>query len=197
MAVIPMTSVFNAANGFAMGSYLSSPSARTYLQDACCHPAFYVLLVMWAIAFISNIAHDEILYEIRRKAKKQSTEKRSGKDGNKVVLSANQQYYGIPYGLLYKYISFPNYLCELLEWSAFALAAAPLPPLAKVLESISALSLDSLLHANIPPEFAHPYLFLIGTLLPMVPRAYRAHRWYHKTFPSYPKERKVIVPFVF
>jgi 3-oxo-5-alpha-steroid 4-dehydrogenase 1 len=197
MAVIPMTSVFNAANGFAMGSYLSSPLAHAYLRDAFCRPTFYVLLVMWAIAFIGNIAHDEVLYEIRRKAKTQSTEKRSGKDKVNVVLSANREYYGVPYGLLYKYISFPNYLCELLEWSAFAVAAAPLPPLSKVLESLSALSLDSILHADIPPEFAHPYLFLIGTLLPMVPRAYRAHRWYHKTFPSYPKERKAIVPFIF
>jgi 3-oxo-5-alpha-steroid 4-dehydrogenase 1 len=192
-----MTSVFNAANGFAMGSYLSSPLAHTYMRDAYCRPTFYVLLVMWAMAFIGNIAHDEILYEIRRKAKKQSTEKRSGKKEVNVVLSANREYYGVPYGLLYKYISFPNYFCELLEWSAFAIAAAPIPPLSKVLESLSALSLDSMLHANIPPEFAHPYLFLIGTLLPMVPRAYRAHRWYHKTFPSYPKERKAIVPFVF
>jgi 3-oxo-5-alpha-steroid 4-dehydrogenase 1 len=195
MAVIPMTSVFNAANGFAMAAYLSSPSAHTYLLHAFSRPTFYVFLAMWAIGFIGNIAHDEILYEIRRNAKTKATEKKAVKED--MALLANNQYYGVPRGLLYNYISFPNYFCELLEWLAFALAAAPLPPVSDVVKSFSALSLNSILYANVPPEFAHPYLFLIATLLPMVPRAYRAHLWYYETFPSYPKGRKAIVPFVF
>jgi 3-oxo-5-alpha-steroid 4-dehydrogenase 1 len=197
MAVIPMTSVFNAANGFAMAAYLSSPLAHTYLLHAFTRPIFYVFLAMWTIGFIGNIAHDEILYELRRNptAKKKSTGTRVGK--NDVVLLANKEWYGVPHGLLYKYISFPNYLCELFEWLAFALAAAPLPPISKVIECFSILSFNSILYNDVPPEFAHPYLFLVATLLPMVPRAYRAHRWYHKTFPQYPKERKAIVPFVF
>ncbi|KAG6331669.1 hypothetical protein ID866_7417 [Astraeus odoratus] len=30
----------------------------------------------------------------------------------------------------------------------------------------------------------------------MLPRALNGHSWYHDKFPEYPKERKVVVPFL-
>jgi 3-oxo-5-alpha-steroid 4-dehydrogenase 1 len=199
IAVVPITSVFNAANGFAMATYLTSPPARAYLASAFSHPVFYVGLIMWAAGFVGNIVHDEVLLKIRRKANVnhgKADEKQGGQDK---AYTHSEEYYGIPHGMLYEYISFPNYLCELFEWLGFALAAAPLPSPSLAIKTLhlgSQSSFLSLLLATVPPTFSHPYIFLIATLLPMVPRAYRGHRWYHRRFPEYPKQRKAILPFV-
>ena len=67
----------------------------------------------------SQFIGDEILFDIRRKA---ASEKKKTSSPQK-----EQEHYAIPHGYLYTYISYPNYLCEWLEWLGFALAAAPLP----------------------------------------------------------------------
>ncbi|KIM82634.1 hypothetical protein PILCRDRAFT_7975, partial [Piloderma croceum F 1598] len=93
-------------------------------------------------------------------------------------------HYAIPHGYLYKYISYPNYLCEWLEWLGFALAAAPLPyPL----------------NPSSPPTIAiaPPWIFFLGEVLLMAPRALKGHRWYKEKFGErYPRERRAVVPFL-
>ena len=84
---------------------------------------------------------------------------------------------------MYKYISYPNYFCEWMEWLGFALAASPLPSF----ESWAAFL------ATITP----PFLFFLAEVVTMMPRAVRGHQWYHTKFPNYPKERKAVIPFIF
>lgn len=77
--------------------------------------------------------------------------------------------YKIPKGFLFKYVSSPNLFGELIEWSGFALMAWNLPALT----------------------------FMAWTFANLVPRAKNHHDWYLKQFPDYPKERKVIIPYLF
>jgi hypothetical protein len=76
--------------------------------------------------------------------------------------------YSIPYGGLFRYISCPNFFGEILEWTGYALLTWCLPTLS----------------------------FLLWTIFNLVPRAMDHHRWYKKTFPDYPVERKAIIPFI-
>ena len=171
--------VFNLANGFSIGAYLSSPSAHAFLAGAYTRPLFFVGVAIWATGFVGNILHDETLLNIRRKAKAKREATGTG------------EYYGIPQGMLYGLVSFPNYLCEWFEWSGFALSAAALPAI-----SLSQLSIWSLAHKGIPETVTPPWIFAVSEVLLMLPRAYRGHQWYLEKFPDYPKQRKAVVPFI-
>jgi len=74
--------------------------------------------------------------------------------------------YIIPYSGLFQWISCPNYLGEILIWSGWAIATWSLPGLA----------------------------FAVWTIANLVPRARSYHQWYHQNFPSYPTERRVLIP---
>jgi len=77
--------------------------------------------------------------------------------------------YKIPHGFLFKYISSPNLFGEIIEWSGFALMAWNLPALT----------------------------FMVWTIANLVPRAKNHHDWYHRNFKEYPKERKIVFPFMY
>jgi 3-oxo-5-alpha-steroid 4-dehydrogenase 1 len=170
---------FNLANGFSMAVYLTSSSARTFLEGAYVRPLFFVGVTLWAMGFVGNILHDETLLNIRRKATAKGKATSVG------------EYYGIPQGMLYEFISFPNYLCEWIEWIGFAMAAAPLPALV-----LSQFSLKSFMHTGIPENVTPPWIFVAAEVLVMFPRAYRGHQWYQEKFSEYPKGRKAVLPFI-
>jgi len=219
--IVPLSGVtFNMINGFLMGAYLSSPFARIFLNatDTYARASFYLGIGLWAVGFIGNITHDEILLNIRRKAKSKGKDK----EGN------GTEHYAIPQGLLYSYISYPNYFCEWVEWFGFALAASPLPltfalsstfSVASVRAFADAITIPSLaalaskLLFSLPsrlvtiiqepaylfaPSLSPPWVFFIGEVALMLPRAYKGHLWYHSRFgAAYPEERRVVIPFVF
>lgn len=207
--IVPLFAVaFNIINGSMMGAYLTSPFARIFLtsQYTFRRPTFYIGLALWAVGFAGNVLHDEILLDIRRKAKnKDKGEVKQNEDGSSTPKRV-QEHYAIPQGWLYKYVSYPNYFCEWVEWFGFALAAAPLPLSASSLTvaSLSSFftvrSLSSLISDPaylFAPNMAPPYIFLIAEVLTMFPRAYKGHQWYKKKFgKDYPKERKIVVPCV-
>ena len=197
--IVPVIAVFfNVINGSLMGSFLSSPDARMYHQSRP-RSSFYVGMGLWALGLIGNIWHDEILLDIRRKARSKGKSKENG--------SAKGEHYAIPQGGLYSLISYPNYFCEWVEWFGFALAASPIPfeLSASNPSALFASLLDpqTYIHIIVTPgqQFAQslspPWIFLISEVLLMLPRAYRGHQWYHNTFgASYPQNRKAVIPFV-
>ncbi|MEK6796951.1 MAG: DUF1295 domain-containing protein [Spirochaetota bacterium] len=77
--------------------------------------------------------------------------------------------YQIPRGGLYEYISSPNYFGETIEWIGWAVMTWSIPGA----------------------------VFAFWTAANLIPRAWSHHQWYKKTFPSYPKSRKAIIPFLF
>jgi 3-oxo-5-alpha-steroid 4-dehydrogenase 1 len=197
--IVPLAAVvFNLINGSLMGSYLSSPYARDFLS-ACPPTPFYVGLVLWASGFIGNIMHDEILLNIRHKANIKGKSKAEA-----------GEHYSIPQGGLYALVSYPNYLCEWIEWLGFAISASPFP---FALDNISIASIPSVFSSLLDPKFyitiinepgylfapslSPPWIFLLSEFFLMVPRAYRGHQWYKSKFgTSYPKQRRAVVPFV-
>ncbi|TDL23010.1 hypothetical protein BD410DRAFT_814692 [Rickenella mellea] len=168
--IVPLCgAIFNIVNGPLMAAYLSSPVAAEFLGDSQTPIKFWFGVGLWAAGFVGNIVHDEILLDIRR------AKLREAKSGG----SQQQEHYAIPQGYLYKFISYPNYFCEWVEWLGFAIAAAPIPT------SFSA-------YAILPP-----WIFVVAEISLMIPRAYKGHKWYHSKFPDYPKERKAVLPFIF
>jgi steroid 5-alpha reductase family enzyme len=77
--------------------------------------------------------------------------------------------YRIPHGGLFEFVSSPNLFGEILEWSGFALMAWNLPATT----------------------------FMVWTFANLVPRAKNHHDWYLRSFPDYPKDRRVVFPFLF
>lgn len=178
LSVVPCGICFNLFNGLMMGTYLRSDIAHAFLSDAFRRPLYWSGTLIWLAGLLGNILHDEILLNIRRNAKakgKAKCEDHSTK--------TRAEHYAIPHGYLYRYISYPNYFCEWVEWIGFAIAAAPFPPLT------SPTAFMQNIHA--------PWVFPLSEILLMLPRAYKGHQWYRDKFAEYPTERKAVVPFIF
>ncbi len=110
-------------------------------------PRFVAGVVLFFIGLTLNVSSDEILMRLRK----------PGESG-----------YKIPKGGGYRWVSCPNYLGEILEWSGYALLTWSMPALA----------------------------FVVWTVANLVPRAITHHAWYRETFDDYPNERTAIFPFV-
>ncbi|KAJ7151424.1 3-oxo-5-alpha-steroid 4-dehydrogenase-domain-containing protein [Mycena crocata] len=187
--IVPMSAVaFNTVNGSLLGAFFSSPAAPS--PSAYTLPTFWIGLALWAFGLVGNIVHDEILLNIRRNAKS----KGKAKD------AAPGEHYAIPDGFLYRFISYPNYFCEWVEWFGFALAADPRLAHAIISGNVAPPTWATLFHGPpgaFLPLLSPPWIFLVSEILLMFPRAYRGHRWYQNKFGDrYPKERKIVVPFL-
>ena len=77
--------------------------------------------------------------------------------------------YEVPYGGAYRWVSCPNYLGEIIQWTGWAIATWSLAG----------------------------GVFAIWTMANLVPRAIAHHRWYNQTFEHYPPERRALFPFLF
>ncbi|KAH9834064.1 3-oxo-5-alpha-steroid 4-dehydrogenase-domain-containing protein, partial [Rhodofomes roseus] len=182
--IVPLSALaFNLTNGSLLGAYFSSPAAQAYLANAFARPSFWVGLALWAAGLAGNILHDEVLLNIRRTAKAKGKGRASPPPAGKGQKQSKQEHYAIPHGYLYRFISYPNYFCEWCEWLGFAIAAAPLPSFVSGADFLATV--------------APPWLFFMSEIFLMLPRAWQGHRWYRARFPDYPKERKVVIPFLF
>jgi 3-oxo-5-alpha-steroid 4-dehydrogenase 1 len=135
---------FNFINGLINGYWfgtLTSAHDNNWFAD----PRFIFGSLLFVAGFVVNQYHDKILISLRK---------------------ASKNGYQIPFGGLFKYVSCPNFLGEIIEWAGFALMTWCLPTLS----------------------------FFIWTMVNLIPRALDHHRWYNKTFPDYPKGRKAIFP---
>jgi len=136
--------VFNLGNFGLNGRYLFSTSGG-YPTSWIYDPRFLAGFALFLTGFITNRWADRVLQNLRL---------------------PGETSYKIPYGGLYRWISCPNYLGEIIEWSGWALATWSLPGLA----------------------------FAIWTFVNLAPRAIANHAWYHQNFADYPKERRALIP---
>ena len=137
---------FNIINGFFNGYWFGN-MAPTYDISW-----FYdIRFILGSILFISgmyiNIKSDQIVLNLRK----------GGRIG-----------YYIPQKGLYKYISAPNLLGEIIEWIGWGLLSWCLPT----------------------------FSFALWSMANLIPRSLDHHRWYKKKFPDYPRERKAIIPYI-
>jgi len=149
MPIIIMFSAvfFNIINGFINGYYLGNLSGNRYQEiEYLQQPNFIIGLIIFIIGLIINLKSDTILLRLKKENKG----------------------YQIPKSFLYKYISCPNYLGEILEWVGYAFMTFCMPG----------------------------FIFACWTIFNLLPRALDHHKWYKNKFPDYPKNRKAIIPFM-
>jgi 3-oxo-5-alpha-steroid 4-dehydrogenase 1 len=149
LVTVLLAILFYLANTYVQGRWLFTLSPEEmYTSSWLTDPRFITGTSLFVTGFVINRHSDHVL----------STLRKPGESG-----------YKIPYDGLFKYISCPNYLGEIIIWAGWAVATWSL---------------------------AGVY-FLAWTLANLVPRSVSHHAWYRATFPEYPRERKILVPFIF
>lgn len=145
ISIVATAIVFNTLNAYVNARWVSELGSypASWLYDA----RFVLGALVFFVGFAINQHADYVLMNLRK----------PGETG-----------YKIPHGGLYRYVSCPNYLGEMLEWTGWAIATWSLPGLA----------------------------FALYTAANLAPRAIQHHAWYRSKFPDYPKQRKALIPFV-
>jgi protein-S-isoprenylcysteine O-methyltransferase Ste14 len=143
--IVFLAIAFNTLNSYVNGRWIGH--LGVYGIEWLGDPRFVLGTTVFLAGWFGNIHSDAILRGLRK----------PGATG-----------YGIPRGGLYRWVSAPNYLCEIVEWSGWAIA------------SWSAAGLA----------------FTVYTAANLVPRALRHHAWYRERFAGYPPERKALIPYV-
>ena len=119
----------------------------SYTDDWINSPQFICGILLFTVGFWINISSDNILFNLRKHASDE---------------------YVVPMGGLYRWVSSPNYLGEILEWIGWAIAT---------------WSLAS-------------FSFAFWVIANLAPRARSNHLWYLENFNDYPKKRKKLIPGV-
>jgi 3-oxo-5-alpha-steroid 4-dehydrogenase 1 len=144
LAVMASGIIFNSVNAYLNGRYLFSFSegySISWLQD----PRFITGLLLFTGGYLLNRQSDNALRLLKAKTP-------AG--------------YGVPQGGLYRWVSCPNYLGEIMIWTGWAIATWSLPGL----------------------------VFAFWTCANLIPRAHANHVWYKQQFTDYPSHRKALLP---
>lgn len=137
--------IFNLVNGYLLGygfAFFNGYSNHEFLS-----PRFLAGVLLFITGVYINWDHDNRLIRLRK----------PGETG-----------YKIPEGGLFRLVSCPNLLGEIIEWAGFAIMCW----------NLAAVS------------------FLVWTVANLIPRAVSHHRWYRRNFSDYPANRKAVIPFV-
>ena len=142
-AIVGSAVFFNVINAGTNGYFL------THYHVPLNHSSLEFILgfILWIVGFLINLKSDNILIQLR-----------NGENSS----------YQIPKDFLFRWISCPNHLGEMIEWLGFAVMAWNLPAFA----------------------------FFIWTTANLAPRSLRHHNWYQKQFTEYPKKRKALIPYI-
>jgi len=146
VAAVATGFIFNCINGFCIAYGLSHVETH-FSPDWLLSWHFILGTILMGTGFYINFTSDKILRSLRK----------PGESG-----------YKIPYGGMYKWVSSPNYLGEIIEWTGLAVMLWNLAGLA----------------------------FMLFTIANLFPRAFSHHRWYLEKFDDYPKDRKAIIPYI-
>lgn len=146
LSIVLMAIFFNSVNGFTNGYYFGN-FGNDYLNYDFASLQFIGGFALFIAGFYIHLKSDHILINLRKTNKG----------------------YVIPNEFLFKYVSSPNYLGEMMEWLGFAIMT-------------NALS---------------AWCFWVWTVANLFPRALANYRWYKSKFEDYPKDRKILIPRIF
>jgi 3-oxo-5-alpha-steroid 4-dehydrogenase 1 len=138
---------FNLYNAYINGRWIGDYSGG-YTWEWVRDPRFVVGTIVFFSGMAINMHADHVLFTLRK---------------------PGETDYKVPQGGLYRWISCPNYLGEILEWSGWAIAAWSPAGL----------------------------VFAIWTFANLAPRALSNHRWNVAKVPGYPAKRWALVPYLF
>ena len=145
LVIVLLAFIFNLINGFFNGYWFGWFSG-TYEISWLTDPRFMVGIILFFAGMYLNISSDYQLIQLRK----------GGRKG-----------YFIPQKGLFKSVSSPNLLGEMVEWLGWALMSWCLPAAS----------------------------FALWTMANLVPRAIDHHRWYKTRFPDYPAHRTALIPW--
>lgn len=146
LSIAGMAFAFNCLNAYLNARWISH--FGSYQENWLGNPAFRIGIALFLVGWTVNQQSDAILLRLRR----------TGEPG-----------YKIPQGGLFRWVSCPNYLGEIVAWLGWAIASWSLAGLA----------------------------FAVFTLANLAPRALANHRWYLHRFPDYPRDRRALIPGLF
>lgn len=144
LIVVLMAILFNVCNGYLNGTSLQMNAGKYTSSEWHMSWQFQLGVAIFLLGLVINKVSDAELRRIRMRT---------------------AQGYRIPSRYLHQYVSCPNYLGEIVQWSGWAIATW----------SLAGLS------------------FALWTLANLLPRALATHRWYIANFPAYPN-RKALIP---
>jgi protein-S-isoprenylcysteine O-methyltransferase Ste14 len=145
VSIVGMAIGFNCINAYVNARWISH--FGDYPDDWLASPAFILGTVVFFAGWFINRHADRVLLRVR---------------------GVGDSRYGIPRGGLYRFISCPNYLGEMLQWIGWAVLTWSAAGLA----------------------------FAVFSIANLLPRAIANHRWYRREFAGYPGNRKALVPFL-
>jgi protein-S-isoprenylcysteine O-methyltransferase Ste14 len=143
LSIAVLGAAYNLLNAYVNARWISE--FGVYPREWLADPRFVVGLGIFGLGWLLNQHADHVLLHLRK----------PGQEG-----------YVIPRGGLYRWVSCPNYLGEMLEWLGWACLCW----------SFAGLS------------------FFVFTTANLFPRALAHHAWYREKFEDYPRERKAILP---
>ena len=136
---------FNGLNGYNnAGALIHDASSAGSLITL----HFVVGTVIFLTGFLLHVHSDHMIRSLRK----------PGETG-----------YRIPMGGLFRMVSSPNYLGEMIQWTGWAILTWSWAGLA----------------------------FALFTVCNLAPRAISNHRWYRERFSHYPSERKILIPWLY
>ncbi|KAK1761279.1 hypothetical protein QBC47DRAFT_25038 [Echria macrotheca] len=166
---------FQVCNGLCIGSWLAAYgpiSTEDWDTSKVGTGQFAVGIAVFYVGLAANYFHDDELREIRRRemARQERVAKEQGgmgKGGKKTI----EKHYEIPTAGLFKYMLYPHYFVEWVEWFGFWMAAGW--------------------------GCAPARCFFVNEVTAMLPRAVRGKRWYVERFGEEKVGRKwAVIPGV-
>jgi len=147
LSIIAFGMMFNTANAYLQGRWINTLSGG-YETSWFLTPVFNVGFIMFFMGFFTHMYSDHIIRILRKPGEIE---------------------FKIPQGGMFRLVSCPSYLGEILEWTGWAVMTFSFPGL----------------------------VFVIWTIANLAPRARSNHKWYLETFPDYPKNRKALIPLLY
>ena len=144
-------------NGTSVGAWLAAygPTTDSQWAQQVSLPQFALGISLFYVGLAANFFHDEELREIRRReARRQEVVNAQAKNQGRDVNV--EKHYRIPTAGLFKYMLYPHYFCEWVEWFGFWMACG---------------------WSSVPAR-----AFLINEIFSMLPRAVNGRKWYVETF---------------
>lgn len=161
ISVAAMAMGFQVCNATSIASWLAAygPVTAEAWKSQSSVPQFALGLLVFYAGLAGNYFHDEELREIRRREQRRQDKIREEqvKNGDSVDAHAPiTKHYAIPEAGLFRYMLFPHYFCEWVEWLGFWMAAG----------------------LSCTPARA----FFINEVFSMLPRAVNGKAWYIAKF---------------
>ena len=136
---------FNILNGYNNANALIANGTG---DNSILSPHFVLGTLVFILGFVMHIQADSTIRRLRK----------PGETG-----------YHVPQGGMFRWISNPHYLGEMIQWTGWAVMTWSLAGLA----------------------------FALFTVCNLAPRALSNHRWYQERFEDYPAKRRILIPGIF